>query len=172
MRSPPFSAEESHAKSEEAFPRKENPEPPTKLQRLSDKENHVSRHSELLQQHGGDRQSRGERSLYPPFLSWSGHNWGCFFFYLSPPSTFMPPSIVFLLEISVADHKQNPEWVCASVRRGSRVRWSRGAIQQSALPVSSVETWRITPTANKKKKGWKKITATVQHLSDVRILTD
>lgn len=42
--------------------------------------------------------------------------------------------------------------VCVLVRRGSSVRWSRRAIQQSALPVSSVETWRITPTAGKKNQ--------------------
>lgn len=122
------------------FQKNENPEPPTKLQRLSDKENHVSRHSELLQQHSGDRQSRGEQPLYTPFLSWFGHSWDFF-------SSFMPPGIVFLLEISVADRKQYPEWYacwCAE----SRVRWSRKAIQQCALLVSSVERWPITPVAN------------------------
>lgn len=35
----------------------------------------------------------------------------------------------------------------------SNVRWSRRAVQQSAQPGSSVETWQITPTATKKERS-------------------
>lgn len=104
--------------------------PPTKLQRLSDKENHVSGHRELLQQRWGDRQIEGEQSLYPPFLSCSGHNLCKYNFPVR----------------NIRDREQNPEWCWYAEK--SRVRWSRRTIQQSALPDSSVEIWPITPKIN------------------------
>lgn len=45
-----------------------------------------------------------------------------------PPPPFMPPSIVFLSEISVADHKQNPEWFACWCAEGAA---SNGAGERS-----------------------------------------
>lgn len=54
---------------EKNLSKKKNPKPFTKLLRLLDKENHVSRHGELLHQQW---EEKGEKILWSTFLSCSG----------------------------------------------------------------------------------------------------
>lgn len=107
------------------------------------------------------------------FLSRSGHNW---VFSSSPPTPFfflMLPRIVFLLEISVADHKQNPKWFACRCAKGAA---SDGAGERSNkarclfhLSSRGESQQRTKKCGEKKRRKEKK---NLQHLSDVRFLTD
>lgn len=67
-----------------------------------------------------------------------------------PPPPFYASKYSFPVRNIRGRSQTESGMVCVLVRRGSRVQWSRRAIQQSALPVSSVETWRINGGRKKK----------------------
>lgn len=110
---------------EEAFPRKKNPKPLTKLLRLLDKGNHVSRHWKLQQRWDDERKKNP--LIHLSFLA-RDTMWFFFFF-----------TYILLSEISARGNKPDPGgFVCWCAERGCVRR--RKPIQQSARPVSSGET--------------------------------
>lgn len=88
-----------------------------------------------------------------------------------PPPLFMPSSIVFLLEISVAAHKQNPEWFACWCAEGAA---SDGAGERSNKARCLFHPSRRGESHQRREKKKKStpLCAQLQHLSDVRFLTD
>lgn len=124
MKSTPFESGTAMRSEKKPFQEKKNPKPFTKLLRLLDKGNHVSCHGELLQQRRGDERERGverkEKKILDP-----------------------PCNVIFHVYSPAGNIRERQQTgsglVCVSVRRVGCVRRSK-PIQQSALPVSSVET--------------------------------